>query len=1124
MNFDLKVKEDASLNYAKLSYELGNPYKSVAVVLQGFLKSYPKSSSYEEITGLLVTSYLYQQDYQGALDYLKKNKSSQNQNLSYEISYYRAIQLFNLNKPQEALPYFQSGKKSITTSIKATSLYWSAETNYRLGNFQESLDEFITFKKIASKEIKEYKFIDYNIGYSYFKLKEYSTAAILFEKFINTNNEDMKMNDDATIRMGDSFFATKEYIKSINAYKKVVDQFGASADYAQYQMAMSYGFLKNNDYKISQLENLLTNFELSNFRDDALFQLGNSYSAQKDNKNAHRVYKTLFKNFPRSSYISRALLRDGLLFYNDDENQKALKNYKEIVTKYPNSAEAKEAVTNAKNVYIDLGTVDEYAIWAKGISFINITDAEIDNTTYEAAENKFLANDILKAMEGFKKYIKAFPKGLHALQANFYLAQLLVKTNLQEDAVSNYQYVINQPQSEFSEEALNKLSQLLLEKEDWSNAIPLLERLEIEANVPLNIIYAQSQYGYLVRYDKASGEKVDIKPYPKKNEKAYRWNWDAPLIISPHNNKRLYFAANKLFRSDDQGNSWKAISGDLTRQIDRNTMPVMGKVWSMDEVAKNKSTTIYGNIVALSESPKQEDMVYVGTDDGLIQITSDAGVNWKKIESISGVPSKTYVNMVLASSHSENTVFAVFNNHKNGDFKPYVYRSRDKGASWTSITSNLPERGSAYCIAEDHINPNLLFVGTEFGVFVSVDGGGKWTQLKSGIPTVAIRDMEIQKRENDLVLGTFGRGFYVLDNYTPLREISEEGLENDVAKIYSIKDGEMYIEGAKLGRRGKTFQGEAYFTTPNPRIGAVFTYYIKEAPKSLKKIRQENEKELIKNNSAVPYPTFNEMRAEDNEEKPYLLFTISDNSGKVVRKIKTGYSSGIKRLVWDLRLESQSPVSLKSREPKSIYQGYDYGRMALPGQYTVSMNQVIRGKITELVRPVSFNLKFLEINKQIGFDRTSIELFAGEAAVLRNKLGKANKVTNDFTKRIKYMEAAIISTAAVDNKLLGDVISIQKYLQEISIKLYGDNSLTKREFETSPSINTRLGTVVYYLWRTTSAPTSTQMEQVEIAKNDLNFVMDELKSIKTQLKDLDRQLQANGASYTPGWMPKMEWE
>ena len=639
-----------------------------------------------------------------------------------------------------------------------------------------------------------------------------------------------------------------------------------------------------------------------------------------------------------------------------------------------------------------------------------------------------------------------------------------------------------------------------------------------------NIVYAQSQYGYLVRYDKASGETVDIKPQPKKDEAPFRWNWDAPLIISPHNNKRLYFAANKLFKSDDRGNTWKAISGDLTRQIDRNKLPVMGKVWSMDAVAKNKSTTIYGNIVALDESPVLENLVFVGTDDGLIQITSDNGENWKKVESVNGVPSNTYVNMLLASSHSENTVYAVFNNHKNGDFKPYVYRSRDKGASWTSISSNLPDKGSAYCIAEDHVNPNLLFVGTEFGVFTTVDGGGQWTQLKSGLPTVAIRDMAIQKRENDLVLGTFGRGFYVLDNYAPLREITEDGLNNDIAKIYSIKDCEMYLEGSKLGRRGKTFQGESYFTTPNPKIGAVFTYYIKEAPKTLKKTRKEKEKELIKSGSDVPYPTFEEMRAEDSESKPFLIFTISDKSGKVVRKLKTGYSAGLKRIVWDLRLESQSPISLKSNEPKNIYQGYDFGRMALPGQYTVSLSQVVGGEVTELVQPVGFNLKFLEINKQIGFDRTAIELFASEAAGVRNQLGKANRVTNGFSKRTKYLKQAIISTAGVDNKLLADVVGIQKHLQEISIKLYGDNSLSKREFETNPSINSRLGNVVYYLWRTTSAPTATQVEQVKIAKTDLAFVMDELKSIKTEIQDLEKQLQAAGASYIPGWMPEVEWE
>ncbi len=507
LNFDLTVKEDAALNYAKLSYEEGNPYKSVALVLQDFLKKYPKSKSYEEINELVVTSYLHQQDYQGALDYLKNKKSKQNLTLTHEVSYYRAIQLFNLNKFKESLPYFTLGKKSNENSIKQKSYYWSGEANYRLKNFQISLNEFITFKKIASKEMNEYKLIDYNLGYCYFKLEKYVMAAESFQNFIDTQNQEMGINDDAIIRMGDSYFATKEYAKAIKVYEKIVNEFGTGADYAQYQVAMSYGFLKKNDDKITQLENLLTNFELSLFRDDALFQLGNTYSAQKENKNAHRAYKKLLQNFPKSSYIPRTLLRDGLLYYNDNENQKALINYKEIVAKFPNSAEAREAVTNAKNVYIDLGQVDEYAIWTKGISFINITDAELDNSTYESAENKFLANNIPKAIEGFQKYLKAFPEGLNALQAHFYLAQLLAETDLKEVSIPNYTYVIDQPQSEYSEEALNKLSQIYLEQEDWPAAIPLLERLEQEANFPLNIVYAQSNlmkgYYQSQEYDKA---------------------------------------------------------------------------------------------------------------------------------------------------------------------------------------------------------------------------------------------------------------------------------------------------------------------------------------------------------------------------------------------------------------------------------------------------------------------------------------------------------------------------------------------------------------------------------------------------------------------------------------------
>ena len=284
-----------------------------------------------------------------------------------------------------------------------------------------------------------------------------------------------------------------------------------------------------------------------------------------------------------------------------------------------------------------------------------------------------------------------------------------------------------------------------------------------------NIVYAQSQYGVLARFDKQSGEQVNIQPQPGKGEPGLRYNWDAPLIISPHSPTRLYFAANILFKSEDRGNSWQAVSPDLTRKIDRNKLPVMDRVWGMDAVAKNKSTSIFGNITALSESPLQEGLIYVGTDDGLIQVTTDGGQNWRKLERFPEVPEMTYVNQIVTSNHDKNVAYAVFNNHKNGDYKPYVMKTTDGGLTWKTINGNLPKRGTSYTLAEDHVDANLLFVGTEFGLFFSANGGTKWTQLKGGLPTIAVKDLDIQKRENDLVLATFGRGFYVLDDYSPLR-------------------------------------------------------------------------------------------------------------------------------------------------------------------------------------------------------------------------------------------------------------------------------------------------------------------------------------------------------------------
>jgi len=372
-----------------------------------------------------------------------------------------------------------------------------------------------------------------------------------------------------------------------------------------------------------------------------------------------------------------------------------------------------------------------------------------------------------------------------------------------------------------------------------------------------NIVYAQAQYGSLARIDKKSGESVRITPKPRKGEAQYNFNWDAPLLISPHNHNTLYFAANKLFKSTDRGDSWQVISGELDQNIDRNKWPVMGKWWPMDAVAKNGSTSRYGAAVSLDESRLQQGLIYVGTDDGQINITEDGGKTWRQIHDFPGVPAYTYVYDIIASKHDVNTVYAAFNNHKSGDFKPYVLKSNDKGKTWTSISANLPEKGSVYALEQDFVKPEILFAGTEYAVFVSLDEGKSWKKLNAGLPTINIRDMAIQERENALVLASFGRGFYVLDNYAPLREISNSVLEKD-AYLFEVKTGKMFKTWRPLGGLGskeKGFQGETFYTSANPPVGVEFYTWIKEAPESLKAKRIKQEKAAFKAGKEIPYPS-----------------------------------------------------------------------------------------------------------------------------------------------------------------------------------------------------------------------------------------------------------------------------
>ncbi len=629
-----------------------------------------------------------------------------------------------------------------------------------------------------------------------------------------------------------------------------------------------------------------------------------------------------------------------------------------------------------------------------------------------------------------------------------------------------------------------------------------------------NIVYAQSQYGWLVRFDKATGTRVGIKPQPEKGEAAYRWNWDAPLLISPHNPSRLYFAANKLFKSDNKGNDWKSVSPDLTRQLDRNTLDVMGRVWSIDAVMKNRSTTIFGNIVALDESPIQEGLLLVGTDDGLIQISENGGESWRKIESIKGVPPMTYVNMLIASKHDKNRIYALFNNHKRGDFKPYVFVSNDLGKSWTNLSEDLPERGSTYCMAEDPENENLLFVGTEFGVHMSLDRGKNWTNFSNGLPTIAIRDMEIQERESDLVLASFGRGFFVLDDFSPLRELKAEDLKKE-AFLVTADTHLVYFENNPIGLRGKSAQGESYFTAPNPEVGAVFTYYLKEAPKTLKDERKKAEANRRKEGEDNPYPSFDKLRAEENEEDPYLLFIIKDDAGNVVRKLREKPGSGTQRITWDARHATTTPIQL-GEQNIGRYSSPDQGPLALPGKYTVELHLYQLGELKQLTQATSFVIEHLNHQTLPVEDKAALLAFQQEVSELRRSVRGSSKLLQETRNRLEYIEKAIEVYPSIPMNLLQEVEKIESDLEAIELALWGDGLKSTHQFETLPGIQSRIETIVWSSWNALAAPTDLHRKQLEIAEELYQPVLNDLHEAIRNVGGLEDKLNQSVSPYTPG--------
>jgi photosystem II stability/assembly factor-like uncharacterized protein len=637
-----------------------------------------------------------------------------------------------------------------------------------------------------------------------------------------------------------------------------------------------------------------------------------------------------------------------------------------------------------------------------------------------------------------------------------------------------------------------------------------------------NTVYSEAQYGVLVRYDRRNGQKTGIQPQPGKDEPPLRWNWDSPLIISPHSHTRLYFAANKVFRSDDRGDNWKAISGDLTRQIDRNSLAVMGKVWPADAVAKNLSTSFYGNVVALSESPKKEGLLYAGTDDGLIQVADNGGGDWRKIDKFPDVPERTYVSRLLASQHDAATVYASFDNHKNADFAPYLLKSTDAGKTWTSIKGDLPAKGPVLAIAEDHVSPDLLFAGTEFGLFVTLDGGKKWHRLKNGLPTIAVRDLAIQRQMNDLIVGTFGRGIYVLDDYSVLRGLTTEALAR-AATLFPVREAQLYVPSRQYGLRGKAFLGESFFTAENPPFGATFTYYLKEGLKTRKQKRQEAEKEAAKKGQPVPYPSADELRAEAEEEPPAVVFTIADAAGHPLRTLSGPAMQGLHRVSWDLRYPAPTlPRPRPTDAAEDLFTEPPGGPLVMPGTYRVALAKRVAGVGSPLGESQEFRVVVDGAAAMDPADFKALAEFQQEVTRLERAVSGALEAVNALNGRLEQIKRALDYTPSAEAKWRSVVTDLEKRNRDVLRALRGDVALRARNENTPPSISERVREIVDSQRFSLGRPTGTQRQAYAIAGEEFTAELAKLRKLIEDLQPVEKALDLAGAPWTPGRLP--EWK
>lgn len=627
-----------------------------------------------------------------------------------------------------------------------------------------------------------------------------------------------------------------------------------------------------------------------------------------------------------------------------------------------------------------------------------------------------------------------------------------------------------------------------------------------------DIMYAQWQQGNLTRVDRTTGEFVYIKPQAVPGDAIERWNWDAPILVSQHQPTRLYFASQRVWRSDDRGDSWTAISGDLTRDENRLQLPVQGRQWSFEAGWDIYAMSQYNTITSLGESPLNSDLLYAGTDDGLIQVTEDGGATWRALEvgRLPGVPDTAFVNDIRADLFDENTVYVALDNHKYGDYKPYLLKSTNRGRTWRDMTGNLEDRHLVWRIVQDHENPNLLFTATEFGLFFTLDGGQKWVELTGDAPTISFRDVTIQRREDDLVAASFGRGFFIVDDISPLRSLSEQSLEQE-AMLFAGRDALWYIEQPSLAFNEGGSQGHGYYRAENPPFGANFTYYLKDDLPSLKEERGEREKPLIEEGKDTPFPSFDAITAELQETAPAIWLTVRDADGNVVRRLKAPAKKGFHRVNWDLRYPYPSAVALDD-----AVEDEPTGFLVAPGEYTVSLSKRVRGQTTELVGPQTFTVKPLREGALPA--QADASAFWAEVSAFDRSVTAVDVTVAELDAKINLLAVAAERAAGGDPTLLDNGWQAIRSEANAISELVSGNAARNAIYErVQPTVRSRLNFVLTGIARSTYGPTQTHREQLSIAKSEFGAVKQRLSTLtETTIPAFEADLIAAGAPWVPG--------